>query len=220
MNMHTDPISDMRERTHANVVALETLEDANEGLDPVLAEQLELEREVLAKLDEAIELAQNPERRRRSQPVLMLASQPTPGADELAVCVLRTALGSQLENTPITIGTLNGARVLWDPIDGLGFVSRRDFSQMRRASEIEQARLVVLDGRNGWANLYRLVTDAPARVRSIGEVALSIVRATRSPTLLRAWLEHSKQPEGTRDQQFQRVCTGQLRRVEAAAAAE
>lgn len=218
--MLSDPIGEMRARTHANVVALETLEDTNEGLDPVLAEQLELERKVLAKLDEAIGLAQHPERRRRSKPVFALPSEPTPGADELAVCVLRTALGPQLENTTVDIGALNGTRVLWHPSDGLGFMSRRDFSQMRRASELEQARLVVLDGRNGWANLYRLVTDAPARVRNIGEVTLSIVRTTRSPALLRAWLDHSKQPEGTRDPQFQRVCAEQLRRVEAAAATE
>lgn len=218
--MHnSNPIGEYRERTHANVIALESLEATNDGLDPVLAEQLELERTVLKKLDEAIDHAQNPERRRRAQPVLMLFGEPTPGADEVAIAVLRDVLGAQLENAPVTVGTIGGARVVWNPADGLGFIPRRDFTQMRRAHELEHTRLVVLDGRNGWGDLNKLVADAPARVRHIGELALAIVRATRSPTLLRAWLAHARLPEGLRDAQLQRVLELQLKRVEAAAAA-
>ena len=219
--MHNDPIGEYRAERERAVLALESLEETNDGLDPLLAEQLELERAVLKKLDEAIDLAQNPERRRRSQPMLILPSEPTPGADEVAVCVIRDALGAQLENASITIGTVGTARVVWNPSDGgLGFIPRRDFAKMRRVHEVEQVRVVTLDGRNGWGDLHRLVTDAPAKVRHIGDLALAVVRATRSTMLLKAWLAHARLPDGLRDPQFMRVVEQQLKRVEAAAAAE
>lgn len=215
-------LDDFRARLAADVLALETLDEELEGLPAELAEQLELTRVILRQTDDAIHDLQNPARRRRTQPPLFLRDEPTPERDELAVTVLHDVLGAKLANSPTAIGLIGPSRVMWDPnLGALNFIDRADFVRMRRASELELARIVVLDaGRSkhaNWADLPRLVGNSPARVRHIAELCRVIVNGTQSLTLLRQWVQH---PDVKGDPAMFRVVHLQLQRVEAAAAAE
>jgi hypothetical protein len=198
-----------------SIQRLEALND--EGLlenRPRLREHLKMLREFATATQEL-----GSPRRSEAMKVAELDDEPTAGFDELGVVVLQDELGSQLANSPTTIGVSGSgaARTRWvwrGP--GVGFIERRSFSSLSRDSTL-RGRLVVLDPRGtSFDALLDLCARSSSRLHYVREVALAIVRHTTSIALLQRWAAH---PDA-RDVQFRRVVLEQLERAEKAQAAE